>query len=208
MARLKLYYPVDEITPNLFTQGKEFMTEDNIEYIGSYHRYITGEIYTEAKWNVRKSKRLIKYVETTTKQTYVYDILKPNLSLKYIQPTAHSVIVTKSDIRNGYITRYFIKKINNETIIEINRTQYDAWSQDVIEKKMYVATSLTWYISGAIEDTTSGVVNIPGVITKNQKQVKYANRNLIGLSSKLTNFTEYYTDNDYSIPVDINGLDS
>lgn len=208
MARLKLYYPVDEITPNLFTQGKEFMTEDNIEYIGSYHRYITGEIYTEAKWNVRKSKRLIKYVETTTKQTYVYDILKPNLSLKYIQPTAHSVIVTKSDIRNGYITRYFIKKINNETIIEINRTQYDAWSQDVIEKKMYVATSLTWYISGAIEDTTSGVVNIPGVITKNQKQVKYANRNLIGLSSKLTNFTEYYTDNDYSVPVDINGLDS
>lgn len=208
MARLKLYYPVDEITPNLFTQGKEFMTEDNIEYIGSYHRYITGEIYTEAKWNVRKSKRLIKYVEITTKQTYVYDILKPNLSLKYIQPYAHSVIVTKSDIRTGYITRYFIKKINNETIIEINKTQYDAWTRDVIEKKMYVATSLTWYISGAIEDTTSGVVNIPGVITKNQKQVKYANRNLIGLSSKLTNFTEYYTDNDYSIPTDINGLDS
>lgn len=208
MARLKLYYPVDEITPNLFTQGKEFMTEDNIEYIGEYHRYITGEIYTESNWNVRKSKRLIKYVENVTKQTFIYDTLKPNLTLKYIQPNAHSVTISKNDISIGYITRYFIKKINNESIIEINQTQYNAWLQDVIEKKMHIAISLTWYISGAIEDKTSGVVTIPGVVSKNQKQVSYANKTLPGVSNMLTNLIEYYTDNDYSVPVDINGLDS
>ena len=208
MARLKLYYPVDEITPNLFTQGKEFMTEDNVEYIGSYHRYITGEIYTESKWDVRKSKRLIKYVETTTKQSFVYDTLKPNMALKYIQPNAHNVTINKTDIRNGYITRYFIKKINNETIIEIDQTQYNSWLQDVIEKKMHVAISLTWYITGEIQDMTSGVVAIPGVISKNQKQVIYASKTLPGLSNILTNLLEYYTDNDYSTPTDINGLDS
>ena len=208
MARLKLYYPVDEITPNLFTQGKEFMTEDNVEYIGGYHRYITGEIYTESNWNVRKSKRLIKYVENVTKQTFIYDTLKPNLTLKYIQPNAHSVTISKNDISIGYITRYFIKKINNESIIEINQTQYNAWLQDVIEKKMHIAISLTWYISGAIEDKTSGVVTIPGVVSKNQKQVSYANKTLPGVSNMLTNLIEYYTDNDYSVPVDINGLDS
>ena len=208
MARLKLYYPVDEITPNLFTQGKEFMTEDNVEYIGGYHRYITGEIYTESNWNVRKSKRLIKYVENVTKQTFIYDTLKPNLTLEYIQPNAHSVTISKNDIGIGYITRYFIKKINNESIIEINQTQYNAWLQDVIEKKMHIAISLTWYISGAIEDKTSGVVTIPGVVSKNQKQVSYANKTLPGVSNMLTNLIEYYTDNDYSVPVDINGLDS
>ena len=208
MARLKLYYPVDEITPNLFTQGKEFMTEDNVEYIGGYHRYITGEIYTESNWNVRKSKRLIKYVENVTKQTFIYDTLKPNLTLKYIQPNAHSVTISKNYISIGYITRYFIKKINNESIIEINQTQYNAWLQDVIEKKMHIAISLTWYISGAIEDKTSGVVTIPGVVSKNQKQVSYANKTLPGVSNMLTNLIEYYTDNDYSVPVDINGLDS
>lgn len=208
MARLKLYYPVDEITPSLFTQGKEFMTEDNVEYIGGYHRYITGEIYTESNWNVRKSKRLIKYVENVTKQTFIYDTLKPNLTLKYIQPNAHSVTISKNDISIGYITRYFIKKINNESIIEINQTQYNAWLQDVIEKKMHIAISLTWYISGAIEDKTSGVVTIPGVVSKNQKQVSYANKTLPGVSNMLTNLIEYYTDNDYSVPVDINGLDS
>ena len=208
MARLKLYYPVDEITPNLFTQGKEFMTEDNVEYIGGYHRYITGEIYTESNWNVRKSKRLIKYVENVTKQTFIYDTLKPNLTLEYIQPNAHSVTISKNDISIGYITRYFIKKINNESIIEINQTQYNAWLQDVIEKKMHIAISLTWYISGAIEDKTSGVVTIPGVVSKNQKQVSYANKTLPGVSNMLTNLIEYYTDNDYSVPVDINGLDS
>jgi hypothetical protein len=208
MARLKLYYPVDEITPNLFTQGKEFMTEDNVEYIGSYHRYITGEIYTESNWDVRKSKRLIEYVETTTKQTFVYDTLKPNIELKYIQPNAHNVTINKTDIRNGFITRYFIKKINNETIIEINQNQYNAWLQDVIEKKMHIAITLTWYISGNIEDITSGIVVIPGVISKNQKQVAYASKTLPGLSNILINFIEYYTDNDYSVPIDINGLDS
>lgn len=208
MARLKLYYPIDEITPNLFTQGKEFMTEDNKEYIGSYHRYITGEIYTESNWNVRKSKRLVKYVEITTKRSFVYDTLKPNIALKYIQPNAHNITISKNDIRNGYITRYFIKKINSETIIEINQTQYNAWLQDVIEKKMHVAITLTWYISGNIEDITSGIVAIPGVISKNQKQVAYASKTLPGLSNILTNFIEYYTDNDYSVPVDINGLDS
>jgi hypothetical protein len=208
MARLKLYYPVDEITPNLFTQGKEFMTEDNVEYIGRYHRYITGEIYTESNWDVRKSKRLIKYVENVTKQSFVYDTLQPNLTLKYIQPNTHSVTISKNDISTGYITRYFIKKINNENIIEINQIQYNAWLQDVIEKKMHIALSLTWYISGTIEDETSGVVTIPGVISKNQKQVSYASKTLPGLSNLLTNFIEYYTDNDYSVPVDINGLDS
>lgn len=208
MARLKLYYPVDEITPNLFTQGKEFMTEDNVEYIGRYHRYITGEIYTESNWDVRKSKRLIKYVENVTKQSFVYDTLQPNLTLKYIQPNTHSVTISKNDISTGYITRYFIKKINNENIIEINQIQYNAWLQDVIEKKMHIALSLTWYISGTIEDETSGVVTIPGVISKNQKQVSYASKTLPGLSNMLTNFIEYYTDNDYSVPVDINGLDS
>ena len=208
MARLKLYYPVDEITPNLFTQGKEFMTEDNVEYIGRYHRYNTGEIYTESNWDVRKSKRLIKYVENVTKQSFVYDTLQPNLTLKYIQPNTHSVTISKNDISTGYITRYFIKKINNENIIEINQIQYNAWLQDVIEKKMHIALSLTWYISGTIEDETSGVVTIPGVISKNQKQVSYASKTLPGLSNMLTNFIEYYTDNDYSVPVDINGLDS
>ena len=208
MARLKLYYPVDEITPNLFTQGKEFMTEDNVEYIGRYHRYITGEIYTESNWDVRKSKRLIKYVENVTKQSFVYDTLQPNLTLKYIQPNTHSVTISKNDISTGYITRYFIKKINNENIIEINQIQYNAWLQDVIEKKMHIALSLTWYISGTIEDETSGVVTIPGVISKNQKQVSYASKTLPGLSNLLTNFIEYYTDKDYSVPVDINGLDS
>jgi hypothetical protein len=134
--------------------------------------------------------------------------LKPNLTLEYIQPNAHSVTISKNDISIGYITRYFIKKINNESIIEINQTQYNAWLQDVIEKKMHIAISLTWYISGAIEDKTSGVVTIPGVVSKNQKQVSYANKTLPGVSNMLTNLIEYYTDNDYSVPVDINGLDS
>ena len=55
MARLKLYYPVDEITTNLYTTGKEWMTTDKKEYVGLFHLYTTGEAYTQPMWNPKSS---------------------------------------------------------------------------------------------------------------------------------------------------------
>ena len=61
MSRKKVRYTKDEITNNLYTTGQEWMTPDNEEYIGLYHRYSTGEVYTSAKWNPNKSIKLIKF---------------------------------------------------------------------------------------------------------------------------------------------------
>ena len=60
--RLKLYYTADEITSNLYTSGSQFMTEDNVEYRGTYHSYITGEVYTGSTWNAKTSKKLITFL--------------------------------------------------------------------------------------------------------------------------------------------------
>ena len=61
-SRRKLYYPDNQIEKNLYTKGKEWMTlEDWKEYIGPYHRYVTGEVFTEGDWNQFASKKLVRY---------------------------------------------------------------------------------------------------------------------------------------------------
>ena len=208
MARIKLYYPVDEITNNLYTTGQEFMTLDNVEYIGAFHKYITGEVYTQETWNPKLSKKLIPYKQQVTEVNTIYKKLKPDIRLKYSAPRAVVVQPNKTDITAGFISRYFIKQQNDNTIIEIDKLQYDNWSNNVIDRKMHQAVQITWYIAGTISDSYDGTVFVPGVISKNQQQIAIASQTISNLSSYLTNLTEFYTDNDYSTPIDINGLDS
>jgi hypothetical protein len=86
--------------------------------------------------------------------------------------------------------------------------QYRQWQSNVIDSKLYSATSLTWFISGNINDERLNGYLIEGVATKNKKEIQRAALSLPQLGSYLTNLTEYYTDNVFNIPTDINGLDS
>jgi len=207
MARLKSYYTADEITNNLYTTGSQFMTEDNVEYIGLYHAYSTGEQYTNATWNSKLSKRLIPYAkfDTTNEQ---YQLLKPDIILNYETPSASSVVIKKIDIDNGYVNRYFLQKINETKILEVSQITYDKWASDVIDKKLHNAATLQWSITGNIEDVTiNGILSI-GVISKNKKAVEEVSQTIPDLALILTNFTQFYTDVNYVVPVDINRLDS
>lgn len=208
MARLKLYYTADEITNDLYTTGKEYMTLDNKEYLGPLHRYITGEIYTESKWNSKLSKKLITYVENLTTADKTYKTLQPSLNVTYSMPSSIISQPTKTEILDGKMKRYFIKRKNDANILEINKVQYDNWTNNVIDKKMYDGVEITWFIGGSINDEQRHGITIPGVISNNIKQRSYATRIIPGLSIRLDNLLEMYTDNDYTTPVDINGLDS
>ncbi len=62
MPRKKIYYPDEQIQKNLFTEGREYMfLDDWLEFTGYYHKYSTGEVYTEKEWDAQKSKRLIRF---------------------------------------------------------------------------------------------------------------------------------------------------
>ena len=62
MPRLKAYYPKDQIIPGLYTNGQEWMLEeDDSEYIGSYHRYTDGNVVTLSEYIPNKSKFLVPY---------------------------------------------------------------------------------------------------------------------------------------------------
>jgi hypothetical protein len=200
--RLKLYYTADEITSNLYTSGSQFMTEDNVEYRGTYHSYITGEVYTGSTWNAKTSKKLITFRDTSGKNAE-YQQLKPT-SLVFDKPNPTLVSITQQQINNKMVDRYFLKKVNETSIIEVDIAQYQKWISKQIDSVVYLGISIPWTIAGELEDTIINGTLIKGVRTKNNLQIQYANSKLPGISDYLTNPLQYYLDTTFVIPQDIN----
>jgi hypothetical protein len=201
--RNKLYYTIDEITKNLFTGGAEFMTTDNVEYKGAYHRYITNELYTQGDWNNRLSKKLIPF-KTQQDRDVVYTALKRNILPKYKEPYSAVVNINSGDLKRGYIFRYFISKINSSNVMEIDAVTYHNWENKTIDPTAYTAVKMRWYITGNIADVESNGITSLGVNTQNGRQVVQASITIPTISDHLTNLIEFYTDVDFNIPKDIN----
>lgn len=206
MARLKSYYTTDEMTNDLYTFGKDFMTRDNIEYTGPYHRYSTGEIYTEFRWNPKTSVPLVKYRDLAEPTTQYRKI--KNFILPIQHPTQVPCSINQVNISRGYVTRYFINKANQSEILEIDVNQYNAWQSGNIDRILYNAVAIEWAITGPLQDTVANNVTIPGVITRNRKVIATASATIPSIQTHLSNLTEFYTDSDFIVPKDINNLDS
>lgn len=194
--RQKSYYPAAEVKPNLYTTGSEWQTMDGIEYIGLYHMYATGEVYTESKWLENKSKKLVKYVPTTTRNT-TYSTLKPGIIPKSITPVPTILAPTTNTI-----IRYFIQRYDSLPY-EIDSKQYQQWISNSIDRVIYNAVAFEWITSGPINDTiVNGTLKL-GVRSKNQQSVKLASKTMPRLADVIVNFTEFYN-NSANIPKDIN----
>jgi hypothetical protein len=194
--RQKSYYPTAEIKLNLYTTGSEWQTIDGVEYIGLYHMYATGEAYTEPNWVQDKSKKLVKYITTTTRDI-TYSTLKPSIVSKSITP-----LPTIPSSTTNTITRYFIQRYDSLPY-EIDITQYQQWISNSIDRVIYTAVAFEWVTSGPINDTVvNGTLQL-GVRSKNQKSVKLVANTMPRLTDVITNFTEFYN-NSANTPKDIN----
>lgn len=211
MARFKLYYTADEITPNLYTSGKELMTISNQEYIGLYHTYITGEVYSQPIYDPKTSVKLIAYKDISNVENKInntYSNIKPNLFLKFIQPKTSFPKISKQDIQNGYVTRYIIQQINNaENILEIDQQQYDLYKSKKIDSNRYFVEIIKWRITGNIDDTKTNGIESIGVRTANQKQINYLQTKMANIQKILVDPLQYYVDNSFISVIDINGLE-
>ncbi len=207
MSRLKIYYNKSEIQTNLYTSGSIWMLEDTTEYIGLYHKYTTGEVYTQSDFIPGKSKKLIE-LQQTNSDNYIYKKLKPNLNIKFKTPVPYTVVINTISIESGVIPRYFLKKNNSKTIIEIDIKQYDDWKINLIDKTIYTAIRIFWNITGDKYDSVKNGIISKGVISKNSKRIRHAQIKLPGIENILTDPLQYYTDSDFIAPTDINGLDS
>ena len=204
--RIKSYYSANEIVNNLYTTGQELMTTDNVEYVGLYHKYTTGEIYSQPTWNKNKSVKLIKYKEQP-ESVIEYNKIS-DIEINYKSFNTYNVVITKENINNGYIDRFIIKRSNDNIFYEVNSDTYDAYTSEDIDPVLYSAVKLKWYITGNITDTQQGNITIPGVQSNNYKELQTAEITVPGISLYFTDLLQYYVDNDNVTPKDINGLDS
>jgi hypothetical protein len=201
--RQKIYYSKSEITEHLYTPGQQWMTEDFTEYIGLYHRYITGEVYTEEKWKPNQSKKLIEFVPQIT-NNIIYRTNKPNLKTKYITPTPYFINITTQDIQRKFVTRYFLQRTNQPVVIEIDQPQFNLWGQTKIDQSLYTGVSVNWKIIGESNTITRNSVTIIGVIEYNLDQINQAKKILPAIETKLNNPLELYVDTTIIVPPPIN----
>jgi hypothetical protein len=203
MARKKLFYTKNQITENLYTAGSEYQLADGTLYVGLYHVYTTGEIYTEAKWTPGKSKKLKAFV-VVPEQAKTYRKNKPDIKTKFETPEKHFPEITTQDIQQKYIKRYFLYKINEQQVTEISLKQYNKWYSQELDNNIYDTIELIWYISGPAFDTIDGNVKKVGVINKNQSAINRTNREYPGFNQTVNNPLELYVDTTVIVPPDIN----
>jgi len=203
--REKKHYTRGEITNNLYTFGSEWVLTDNTEYIGLYHKYTTGEVYTQATWDKNKSVPLIPY-EIQDPNITKYIKLKPDIKTSYKSVlTNKSKIITATDRQKGFINRYFIQNLSSAVIYEVDNLQFKLYNSNKLDTNLYNIVVVKWHITGNIEDSyKNSNVFVIGVKNKNKESIRKAKKKIPGLSAKLTNLLEFYADTEFIVPADIN----
>lgn len=84
---------------------------------------------------------------------------------------------TDEDYSNGGINRYFVRKINETSIIEVDRQNYKSTTPMLYEK-----AELWWMISGYVDE----------VVSKNKKTLKSSRDVMPGLEKKLINPVQFF----------------
>jgi hypothetical protein len=153
--------------------------------------------------NVRAISSLYKHNAPTTR----YRELK-SYNLNSQQPKQIPCTPNRNDIAKGYVTRYFVGKLNESLVVEINAEQWLLWEQAQIDRILFGGITIDWAITGPLQDTITNGITTPGVVTRNRQAVIAASKALPQIISTLSNLTEFYTDSDFTVPKDINQLDS
>lgn len=188
-TRSKIYYPENQIQRELFTNGGEYMTLDDWkEYVGFYHRYSSGEIFTQIDWDPLRSKRLVRLKSMAEDTKKYYDLKHFSIVggnkrktqgvtgqyYLYDSPRAVRRKLTDKEIKDGSIIRYFVSKRNEKdrVFFEIDEGQTKFYNSDSsgINQYLYELVSIPWKVDGPEYDIfEDGILKIPGVISSNRR---------------------------------------
>jgi hypothetical protein len=195
-----MYYPKSQITPNLYTNGNEFVLSTTQEvYSGFYYKVSTGKFYTGRNQDDKPNVELLPLITSQTISTPTQENFQSNyitttsifdannetyLNIKSQQPTSKFIPTylpetpTQQDYQVGEFRRYFCKKTNQIQYIEINQEQFDQLvaKDPQIEFSLYLPFFIDWQLTG------------------DEQQVARINKNsveLISFQQKLPNLNQY-----------------
>lgn len=202
--RNRIYYTKAQITNGLITKGGEWMFIDNVEYIGQYHKYTTGEVFSEISFVDGKSRKLIPYVDVTAlglknivgmdlSKNFLYDNVKTLDIVKSKSPNSDSDPISDDDLKNGFKERYFGYRFDGDCI-ELNKEKYNQiGTEDGLSDVTYTKVKLKWKIAGPIYDIKDGRGNIleAGIFDTNKRTAALISEKYPNLKYKLLDFTEF-----------------
>jgi hypothetical protein len=194
-----MYFPKSQITPNLYTNGNEFAYSSNKqEYIGYYFKVSTGKYFSGKNPDDRPNEELISLeTDITTINTefslssivtiidpiYSYIANQPVPPPTYI-PSYNPLIPTQQDYQIGEFRRYFCKKVNEISYIEIDKDTHDKLvnKDSQIEYSLYIPFYISWQLTG------------------DKQQVARTNKNIVELTMKRLSLPKFnlYLREDYT----------
>jgi hypothetical protein len=198
-----MYYPLSQITSNLYTNGGEYVYKSNQEnYTGYYWKTSSGKIYTgktpqdiptseliSANSNplnpvLQNSSIPVIINQNDFENTNYINVKSIDTSQIALTPTYYPTLPTQQDYQIGEFRRYFCKKTNEIQYVEISKDQFDL----LVAKDPQILWQLYFPFF------------IPWDITGNKEQVARVNKNIVDLTMKnlrLPRFNDYIK-NDYT----------
>jgi hypothetical protein len=201
-----MYYPTSQITPNLYTNGNEFVLTTTQEvYSGFYYKVSTGKFYTGKNQNDLPNIELLPLLSSQTlntptnpnfqsNYTTTANIYEPNTEIylntisttptvKFL-PTYNPQPPTPQEYQIGEFRRYFVKKTNELLYIEIDSNQYNKLitKDPQIEYVLYLPFYIDWQLTG------------------DEQQVARTNKNIVELTMKRLSLPKFnlYLKEDYT----------
>ena len=117
-----------------------------------------------------------------------YQNLGGNTLSDIIFPSYYKPIVTKNNYTKGYINRYLVQKINDLTITEVNKENYNG-----ISKNYYNKLVTQWIISGPKNNQYSNkILDRKGVQEQNIQTLVENEKSMKGIKNYLNNPLEFW----------------
>ena len=203
--RSRIYYSKAQIKNGLVTEGEEWMTIDNVEYIGQYHTYVTGEVFTQPTFVDGKSRKLIPFIDLSkigetddigmdVAKNFEYDTITKLDVLDTLIPNPGIEEITEKDLTNGFFERYFGYKYDGRCL-ELNKENYDKIGSDEgLTDVQWTKVKLKWKIKGPVRDVrdSDGKMIEAGVFDTNKRTVFLISEDFPTFKNKLLDYLEFY----------------
>lgn len=184
-----MYYPLSQITTNLYTNGGEYMLLNSKQpYKGYYWKTAQEKIFTGKTPQDTPTEELILITDETVNSINISNISNEasynkfdNDSINYLNLTKQSLpplppyyslsFPTQQDYQIGEFRRLFCKKSNEIIYLEINIEIYNKLvTQDPsIQYQYYQPFNIPWQLTGDKEQVYTTNKNIVELTMKQQK---------------------------------------
>lgn len=156
------YIPKSKIKTNLFTNGGEYTTADNKNYVGPYYKLSTGKAYSGDTPNATDSVELF-FVSNAPPIFGSGDLFPdigspynsfdvPELALENLAVPYNPILPTSKDYQNKEFVRYFSVKRNEPLFTEISKNTYNSYKTQHpnVPWRVYKVFTLPWQLTGDI----------------------------------------------------------